>query len=204
MNKKLLIAVSVLLLTGCGGSEYTEIQEALITRSTDGIGPFYECFDSDYNETVVLSEDAYNKGECFMVLTRGTTSLGQSTFNELEVGANKHTILQYADSWYSIAADQGHPLAKNRLDLNQLALYAIEDRLLVSEKINYGLLASEKQFNFLDADHNGSLTLQEVLTDQELAQSFSLSDFDEDGKISIEEYIIYSGEATAAGNVESF
>ena len=203
MNNNLRIATSLLFLTGCGGSEYTAIQDALVTMSADGTGSFYECFDAEYNETVAIAEDAYQKGECFMTLARGTTSLDQSSFNESEVGANQHTVLQYADSWYSIAARIGHPIANLRMDHNQWALYAIEDRHLTSEKATYELLASEKKFSFLDADHNGLLTLQEVFADQELAQTFSSSDFDEDGKISIEEFIIYSGEATAAGNEES-
>jgi len=199
MNKNILITANLLLLTGCGGSEYSAIQDGLITASADGIGSFYECFDANYNETIVIPEDAYQKGECFMTLARGNSSLDQNSFNESEVGASQHTVLQYADSWYSIAARKGHPIANLRMDHNQLALYAIEDKLLTSNKANYELLASEKEFNFLDVDQSGLLTVQEVFADQELVQSFSSSDFNEDGKISIEEYIIYSSEATAAG-----
>mgnify|MGYP000081774389 CR=1 FL=1 len=200
MNKSLVIAANLLLLTGCGGSEYAQIEDSLITTSADGVGSFYECFDQDYNETVVLSEDAYLKGECFMTLTLENSNLNQSSFNEAIVGADKHTVLQYADSWYYIAANKGHPIAKLRVDHSQLALYAMEDGFLAIERAKHELLASEKEFKFLDADESGLLTLEEVLANQELAQSFSSSDFDEDGKISIEEYIIYSGEATAAGH----
>jgi len=200
MNKNLLLMANSLLLIGCGGSEYAEIQGAVITMSADGVGPFYECFDSGYNDTIILSEDAYQKGECFMSLVQENTNLDQNTIKKLAVGANQHTILQYADSWYAMAASKDHPLAKLRLNHNQLALYSMESNLLGREKANAELLASEKEFNFLDTDQSGLLTIQEGLANQALAQAFFASDFNEDGKISIDEYIIFSSEATAAGN----
>jgi len=198
MNKYLLATSVILLLTGCAG-ENTDIQEAINISSSDGIGPFHECFSSDYNDNVVLPEAAYQKGECFLSLALSEGEDG-SGFNDLEVGANQHTVLQYANSWYSMAANAGFPLAKSRLDHNQSALYAFESNALESEKGNYEQLASEKEFDLLDADRNGSLSFEEASAILELAKSFSFSDFDENGKISLAEYIIYTGEATAAGN----
>jgi len=202
MNKYLLTTGIVLALAGCSGAEHVDIQDALTSKSADGVGSFYECFSSDYNNRLVLPEAAYQKGECFMTLAMGNNNLDGSAFNEAGVGANQHTLLQYANSWFSIAADSGHALANHRLNYNQLALYAVEDRILDSEEGHYELLASEIEFEYLDLDHNGLLTQTEASMDKDLEQSFSFSDFDENGKISLAEYIIFAGEATAAGNAD--
>jgi len=198
MNKYLLTTSVILILTGCTGGN-TNTQEALNISSSDGMGLFNECFSSDYNAKVVLPEAAYQKGECFLSLAMSEHEDGNG-FNELEVGANQHTVLQYANSWYAMAANAGFPLAKTRLNHSQSALYAFESNALTNEKENYEQLASEKEFDTLDADRNGSLSFEEASAILELAKSFSISDFDENGKISLAEYIIYTGEATAAGN----
>jgi len=198
MNKYLLATSVVILLTGCAG-ENTDIQEAVNTSSSDGTGPFHECFSSDYNNKVILPEAAYQKGECFLSLALSEHKEGKG-FSEVEVGANQHTVLQYANSWYLMAANAGFPLAKSRLNHNQSELYAFESRVLAIDKGSYEQLASEKEFDILDIDHNGSLSFEEASATLSLAKSFSFSDFDENGKISLAEYIIYTGEATAAGN----
>jgi len=198
MNNYLLATSVILLLAGCAG-ENTDIQEAVNTSSSDGTGPFHECFSSDYNNKIILPEAAYQKGECFLSLALSEHEDGKG-FNEVEVGANQHTVLQYANSWYSMAANAGFPLAKSRLSHNQSELYAVESSVLAIENRGYEQLASEKEFNALDADHNGSLSFEEASATLSLAKSFSFSDFDENGKISLAEYIIYTGEATAAGN----
>ena len=202
MSKHLLTSGIVLALAACSGAEHVDIQDALTVKASDGVGPFYECFSSDYNDTIILPEAAYQKGECFMTLAMGNNNPDGSAFREDDVGANQHTLLQYANSWLSIAAESGHALANHRLSYNKLALYAVEDRILDSQVGRYELLASEIEFEYLDLDHNGLLTRTEASMDEELAQSFSFSDFDENGKISLAEYIIFTGEATAAGNAD--
>ena len=204
MQNFILIAVSITILMACGGSDYSEAENLIITDSTDGVGSFYECFGTDYYETSILPEEAYRRAECFISLVRESSIKEGVAFNELDVGANQHTILQYANSWYALAAEKGYPLAAKRLDRNQLALYAIEGQISTSNGSNHALLASEEQFYFLDLDHSGTLTLQEVMGDHALADSFAATDLDENGQINIAEYFIFTGEATAAGNETSF
>jgi hypothetical protein len=62
-----------------------------------------------------------------------------------------------------------------------------------------GMLESEAEFISLDADQNGALSKDEASLDQKLVENFAAADADQDGEISKAEYILYSGDATAAG-----
>ncbi len=61
------------------------------------------------------------------------------------------------------------------------------------------MLAAEAEFVSLDANKNGALSKQEADLDAKLAAAFAEADADQDGEISKAEYILYSGDATAAG-----
>ncbi len=62
------------------------------------------------------------------------------------------------------------------------------------------MLKSEAEFVSLDADKSGALSQDEAAADQALAEAFATTDVDQDGQISKQEFILYSGDATAAGN----
>jgi len=62
------------------------------------------------------------------------------------------------------------------------------------------MLQSEAEFVALDADKSGAVSQDEAAVDQSLAEAFASVDADQDGQISKQEYILHSGDATAAGN----
>lgn len=198
MNKYLKASGIALILTGCS-SEYATVQDALLTKSAEGDAPFFECFGSDYHEPVIVSEVAYQQADCFMSLAQSDKLLSQSIFNELKVGADQHTVLQYAYSWFAFSADQGYGLAKYSLEHNQTALYAFEDELIKMDRAKNQQFVYGKEFNALDTDQNGVLSFNEAQEDQILVQSFARADIDENGTLSLGEFIVSSGEATAAG-----
>lgn len=198
MNKYLQASGIVLILSGCGG-EYAAIQDSQNITSADGVGPFYACFDEGYHKSIKIPELAYQQGKCFMDLAKGDNLLGQSIFNELEVGADQHTLLQYAYSWYTYAAEKGHALATYSLGQNQDALLAFDQQINAPDDASSVMFAYESKFHSLDSDRNGSITFAEAKLDLELSQSFAKTDINEDGRLSLGEYIVYSSEATAAG-----
>ena len=61
------------------------------------------------------------------------------------------------------------------------------------------MLQSEAEFVALDADKNGTLSQEEAAVDSKLAEAFATADADQDGQITKQEFILYSGDATAAG-----
>ncbi|ABC33295.1 MULTISPECIES: hypothetical protein [Hahella] len=61
------------------------------------------------------------------------------------------------------------------------------------------MMESEAEFVALDADKNGSISQEEAAADAGLAQSFAKADADQDGAVSKDEFVLYTGEATAAG-----
>ena len=62
-----------------------------------------------------------------------------------------------------------------------------------------GMLEAEAEFISLDADQSGTLSKDEVSIDETLVEAFAAADADQDGEISKAEFILYSGDATAAG-----
>jgi len=76
---------------------------------------------------------------------------------------------------------------------------AMAGSAVAGENKESGMLESEAEFISLDADQNGALSKDEASLDQKLAESFTTADADQDGEISKAEYILYSGDATAAG-----
>lgn len=153
--------------------------------------PFDSCFVAGYNQDLVDQKQAYETAQCF------TTLLSKA--NETDyLGASTHTIMQYSASWYKAAAEKGHSQAESELATNLLALSRLENSL-ESSAGDIQMLASEKQFQALDIDGNGSLTLAEASVSSEIKNQFEKSDIDQDGSISFGEYSIRSGEATAAG-----
>lgn len=200
MNKYLPALGVALILTGSGG--HFSDSDSQKPMSTDGISSFHNCFDSEYHAQTITPEEAYKKGECFMNLAKGNRLLGQSIFNQSEAGADRHTILQYANSWFVVAAGKGSSIAKYSLEQNRVALYDLEYQATSDAKANREMLAYKRQFNMLDVDHNGYLSLDEVQVDQKLARSFSQSDINDNGRISLGEYMVSTSEATAAGYEE--
>lgn len=150
--------------------------------------PFDSCFVDGYNLSEVTAQQAYETANCF------TTLLQRDSDSNL--GASKHTILEYSVSWYQAAANKGNTMAQTNLSTNLLALSSLETGLLSQGE---QMLASEQVFNVLDADNNGLLTVAEASSSQDLKAIFSDSDIDNDGMLSYGEYTISAGEATAAG-----
>jgi hypothetical protein len=199
MNKYIQAAGLTIVLSACGG-EYPATHDSDSLLASDGIGPFYNCFELDYHDKVNTPDEAYHKGECFMSLAKGDNLLGQRVFNEADVGADQHTLLQYANSWLLYATTKGHSLAEYHLAQNQTALASISGAPSYGRQDEGVMLAYERLFNLLDIDGNGYLNLKEAQTDRTLARSFASFDFDDNGRISLGEYVISSSEATAAGN----
>ena len=87
--------------------------------------------------------------------------------------------------------------------MKQLAIFmfaaAIAGSAVAAETEESGMLESEAEFISLDADQNGALSQDEASVDEKLTESFATADADQDGEISKAEYILYSGDATAAG-----
>lgn len=77
---------------------------------------------------------------------------------------------------------------------------AMAGAAVAGETMESDMLASEAEFISLDADKNGALTKEEASVDQKLTEAFAKADADQDGAISKAEYILYSGDATAAGS----
>ena len=76
---------------------------------------------------------------------------------------------------------------------------AMAGSAFAAETEESGMLESEAEFISLDADQNGALSKDEAALDQNLVEAFATADADQDGEISKAEYILYSGDATAAG-----
>ena len=160
--------------------------------------PFDACFENGYNIDQVTQDQAYATAKCFTALLETPQT---KTSN---LGASKHTILEYSVSWYSAAAEKGHKLSQTNLDTYTLALNQFDKNNHFSTRDQSQLLlASEKTFQALDTDNNGSLSLAEASSSPSLKNAFLQSDIDNDGLLNFGEYTILSGEATAAGNDQS-
>ena len=70
---------------------------------------------------------------------------------------------------------------------------------LPNEPVESEVLASEAEFASLDADKSGTLSKEEAALDKKLSEAFASADADQDGSISKAEFILFSGDATAAG-----
>jgi len=163
---------------------------------SDGIfsSPFDSCFENGYHVDDLTSEQAFSTAQCF-------TALLDSDVPAMELGASKHTIQEYSLSWYMAAADKGHALALSKLSKNLIALNQLEQTLhsRVTDT-QWQMLASDPAFKALDANGDGVLSKSETSSNSDLQNAFAQSDFDNDGVLSIGEYAVNYGEATAAGN----
>lgn len=163
--------------------------------STDLFGsPFDACFEHGYNVDLLTQNQAFATAQCF-------TTLLDSDLDAMALGASPHTIRQYAASWFDAAASKGHALALAKASEQRIALNRLEQHIHSDvTDAEWQLLAADTTFQALDADHNGLLSVAEVAPSDALQRAFINADFDQDGVLSIAEYTILNGEATAAGN----
>ncbi|WP_020407354.1 hypothetical protein [Hahella ganghwensis] len=91
-------------------------------------------------------------------------------------------------------------LIKNVAVFSFVALTAGAGNALADDSMEAQMLESEAKFVSLDADKSGTLSQDEAAADSALAEAFASADADQDGQISKQEFVLYSGDATAAGN----
>ncbi|MDX1452475.1 MAG: hypothetical protein R3183_07940 [Oleiphilaceae bacterium] len=155
--------------------------------------PFDMCFEHGYNVDDVTQQQAFATAQCF-------TTLLETGVDPMVTGASEHTIRQYATSWYSAAADKGHALALAHITRTLIALNQLEQSLhsRVTDA-EWQLLAQNQSFVSLDTNRDGFLSADEAAQSSDIQLGFSTVDMDKDGLVSIAEYTIKHGEATAAG-----
>lgn len=151
---------------------------------------FDSCFKDGYNIAELNEKQIFSTAQCFDGLLTG---------NEVNPGASRHTIMAYAVNWYEAAAEKGHQGARKAAKANLLALNALENQTATQLSEATTLLASEQDFNALDMNGDGLLSVAEASVSESLKSQFEKADIDRDGLISVGEYTINSGEATAAG-----
>ncbi|WP_428634797.1 hypothetical protein [Sedimenticola sp.] len=71
-----------------------------------------------------------------------------------------------------------------------------------AEEKNELQMKAESEFKTLDSNQDGLVAKDEAEQNMDLAQSFATVDVDQNGVISVEEYILYKGDAAAAGMKE--
>ena len=187
------ISSATLVLIMCYGASFTH---AATNENISNIysSQFDSCFSEGYNVDELTQDQTYITAQCF------TSLLEKEGADTASLGASKLTIMQYSDSWYKAAIEKGHKLAQDNLDANTIAFNTLKQQTHFGIIEQDGqLLASEKAFKALDADNNGTLSLNEASNSQGLKLAFSEIDFDNDGMLSVGEYTIQYGEMTAAG-----
>lgn len=161
-----------------------------------GPEPFESCIGENYYKRDFTAEEAYAHGECFMALLEDFKKDGVRS--ELEPD-KIYSLMQYADSWFEAAAGLGHEMAKRRMFDNRLALNFFEAKPAPGLSAESMQRVVSSEFQSLDEDADGLLDLKEVLEHKELYASFASNDLDGDGRVSEQEFVIFYGEATAAG-----
>ncbi|ARU57833.1 MAG: hypothetical protein MI864_27445 [Pseudomonadales bacterium] len=71
--------------------------------------------------------------------------------------------------------------------------------LVSAEAAKKAEASAETVFSALDQDSSGYIETAEAAQSKELTEQFTMVDADQDGKISADEYTLYKGESTAAG-----
>lgn len=197
MNKQVLnwCSASILGMT---------MSSSLLAESADEEGPvnfigpepFEECMGEDYYNPEKTAQEAYDQGECFMGLLNEMKA--DNLVGNTPIESDKMLLLmQYADSWFDTAATLGHEGAKSRLFSNRLALNFYPSSNQVADYQLQMVVSTE--FSELDTDNSGLLSPSEAAPHSQLATHFLDRDLDGDGAVSQEEFIIFYGEATAAG-----
>ena len=190
-SKSSRIAASVLCVSLSGACIAEQAQPEEEFLGFIGPEPFQVCFDEHYYDSEVSAEQAYARAECFSQL------LDKNVGGSEAVSQDKIMLLrQYTDSWLLAAAERGHSIAKQQLESNRVALSSFDYKGLNSDSQQ---LASEKEFEEIDTDHNGFLNKWETVEHNDLYATFTTKDLDADGIVSREEFMIFYGEATAAG-----
>lgn len=155
--------------------------------------PFDHCFEHGYHLDAVTQDQAFATAQCF-------TNLLSSESDVAALGASVHTIRQYAASWYSAAAAKGHALALAQISKQLIALNQLEQTLHSRiTDAQWQLLAADTTFKTLDINRDGALSPVEVAAAGELKSGLLQGDLDQDGLLSLAEYTVHNGEATASG-----
>lgn len=187
MKIKTLTKTGFLAAVLIGSPVTGHAEESVSEQAFDDLygSPFDTCFENGYNNREVTKEHAFETAECFSTLLESSE----------DMGADMQTILQYTSSWYQTAAEMGHEQALVRMESSLLALSFLDYGIEMSRK----KLEAERVFDSYDANKDGMLTLAEVDASEKLKASFKASDLDQDGVLSVGEFTIINGEATAAG-----
>lgn len=170
-------------------------EEELEPFSFLGPEPFEVCFDDHYYDEQFTADQAYARAQCFASLMDGNnsdhnTELGSLSSDKLLL------LMQYTDSWLIAAAERGHATAQKQIGMHRVALNKFEG---VKPSGMEQQLASEIRFERFDTDASGALNKWETIDHADLYATFNSKDIDSDGIVSKEEFMIFYGEATAAG-----
>lgn len=186
-----------LLAFGLAGSVSAESQEEEFEPfSFLGPEPFEICFDEHYYDENFTADQAYARAQCFAGLMNGDSATESGS---AALSSDKLLLLmQYTDSWLLAAANKGHSAAGKQLGMHRIALNRIDGQLTFEDQQQ---LASEVQFESFDTDDSGALNKWEAIDHADLYATFDSKDLDSDGIVSKEEFMIFYGEATAAGPV---
>lgn len=91
-----------------------------VSADEEAFTDFERCVVQEYEENARTPETAYQIGECFYQIVHRrcdhmSVSMNTETMQALKSKISAHIILQYADSWFVLAAKDGHLGATEQL-----------------------------------------------------------------------------------------